>query len=110
MTNNPLTDPSLHGENFQARVVTSAMEKTRQSIQALGRMLSTQCTEIINPATNNGLPPNLTADPPSDSFIMKGVDIMSAFLVSEMSFHSNAVGSHGQTAEMGTVLGQKSVV
>lgn len=104
MTDNPLTTPEgdfIHGGDFQARAVTSAMEKTRQGFQSLGRILFAQCTELINPATNNGLPPNLTADLPSESFIMKGVDILCASLLSELGFLANPVGSHVQTAEMG---------
>ena len=104
VTDNPLTDHSgktFQGGNFQARVITSAMEKTRQGIQSLGRMLFTQCTELINPATNNGLVPNLTIDSPSQSFIMKGVDVMCASFVSELGFLANPVGCHVQTAEMG---------
>ncbi|KAH6658876.1 putative phenylalanine ammonia-lyase [Truncatella angustata] len=105
-TDNPLIDPSqggkmLHGGNFQARAVTSAMEKTRQSLQTIGRMLFAQCTELINPATNNGLPPNLVAEEPSQSFIWKGTDIMVAALQAELGFLANPVGSHVQTAEMG---------
>lgn len=104
VTDNPLTDHlgnMYQGGNFQARAITSAMEKTRQGIQSLGRMLFTQCTELINPATNNGLPPNLTIDPPSQSFILKGVDVMCASFVSELGFLANPVGCHVQTAEMG---------
>ncbi len=104
VTDNPLTTPDgdiIHGGNFQAKAVTSAMEKTRQGFQSLGRILFAQCTELINPATNNGLPPNLTADLPSESFIMKGVDILCASLLSELGFLANPVGSHVQTAEMG---------
>ena len=104
VTDNPLTDHlgnGLQGGNFQARAITSAMEKTRQGIQTIGRMLFAQCTELINPATNNGLAPNLTIDPPSLSFIMKGVDVMCASLVSELGFLANPVGSHVHTAEMG---------
>ena len=104
VTDNPLTDPesgdSLHGGNFQAKAITSAMEKTRQGVHSLGRMLFTQCTEVINPDTNNGLPPNLTIDPPSQSFIMKGVDILCASLLSELGYLANPV-NHVQTAEMG---------
>lgn len=104
VTDNPLTTPDgdiIHGGNVQAKAVTSAMEKTRQGFQSLGRILFAQCTELINPATNNGLPPNLTADLPSESFIMKGVDILCASLLSELGFLANPVGSHVQTAEMG---------
>ncbi|KAL8659373.1 MAG: hypothetical protein Q9202_007161 [Teloschistes flavicans] len=105
VTDNPLIDASnhksLHGGNFQARSLTSAMEKTRLAIQTIGRMLFTQCTEIINPATSQGLPPNLVSDEPSSSFVMKAVDIMVAALQSELGFLANPVGSHVQTAEMG---------
>lgn len=45
VTDNPLIDASnhksLHGGNFQARSLTSAMEKTRLAIQTIGRMLFT---------------------------------------------------------------------
>lgn len=106
VTDNPLVDSNqggkmMHGGNFQARAVTSAMEKTRQSLQTIGRMLFSQCTELINPTTNRGLPPNLVAEEPSQSFIFKGTDIMIAALQAELGFLANPVGSHVQTAEMG---------
>jgi phenylalanine ammonia-lyase len=106
-TDNPLIDTSgdrhrtIHGGNFQARAITSAMEKIRQGVQSIGRMLFTQCTELINPATNFGLPPNLVFDEPSESYIWKGTDIMIAALTSELGFLANPVGTHVQTAEMG---------
>jgi len=105
VTDNPLVDTegarTVHGGNFQARAITSAMEKTRLALQTIGRMLFAQCTELINPALNRGLPPNLVADEPSQSFLMKSVDLMIAALQSELGFLSNPVGSHVQTAEMG---------
>lgn len=105
VTDNPLVDSDggrmLHGGNFQAKAVTSAMEKVRQGCQTLGRMLSVQCTELINPMTNRGLPPNLVVDEPSESYIWKGTDIMVAALQSELGFLANPVGTHVQTAEMG---------
>lgn len=103
VTDNPLIDGSriLHGGNFQARAVTSAIEKTRLSLQSIGRMLFTQCTEMLNPKTSRGLPPNLVADEPSLSWVMKPVDIMVAALLSELGFLANPVGTHVQTAEMG---------
>ncbi|KAK8867750.1 phenylalanine ammonia-lyase [Apiospora arundinis] len=109
VTDNPLIDTSVpgghihHGGNFQARAVTSAVEKLRQDLQALGRMLFAQCAELINPATSRGLPPNLCApkDGPARSFLFKGVDIMIAALVSELGFLANPVGTHVMTAEMG---------
>ncbi|KAK8080766.1 phenylalanine ammonia-lyase [Apiospora hydei] len=109
VTDNPLIDVAApgghihHGGNFQARAVTSAVEKLRPDLQALGRMLFAQCTELINPATSRGLPPNLCAprDGPARSFLFKGVDIMVAALASELGFLANPVGSHVMTAEMG---------
>ena len=105
VTDNPLVDPEtgrvLHGGNFQARAVTSAAEKLRQGLQSIGRMLFTQCTEMINPATSWGLPPNLCSDDPNDSFLFKGLDVVIAGLTSELGFLANPVGSHVQTAEMG---------
>ena len=106
VTDNPLIDieregRSFHGGNFQAKAITSAMEKTRSGLQSLGQMLFAQCTELINPRLNFGLPPNLTADEPSESFILKPLDIMIAALQSELGFLSNSAGSHVQSAEMG---------
>ena len=106
-TDNPLVDTShpqprlVHGGNFQAKSITSAVEKIRQSAQSIGRILFAQCTELINPVTSRGLPPNLVAGEPSESFIFKGTDILIASLISELGFLSNPVGSHVQTAEMG---------
>lgn len=105
VTDNPLIDVAtgrvFHGGNFQARAVTSAAEKLRQGLQSIGRMLFTQCTEMINPATSWGLPPNLCSDDPNDSFLFKGLDVVIAGLTSELGFLANPVGSHVQTAEMG---------
>ena len=104
-TDNPLIDVEgeavHHGGNFQAAAVTSAMEKTRCCLQMFGRMLFSQCTELINPAMNNGLPPNLAADDPSTSYTMKGADINVAAYMSELAYLANPVSSHVQTAENG---------
>lgn len=67
------------------------MEKVRQGIQGIGRMLFSQCTELINPATNRGLPPNLTAEDPNVSFIFKGTDLNIAALAAELGFLANPV-------------------
>ena len=105
VTDNPLVDAAtgrvIHGGNFQARAVTSAVEKLRQGLQTIGRMLFTQCTEMINPVTSWGLPPNLCSDDANHSFLFKGLDVVVAGLTSELGFLANPVGSHVQTAEMG---------
>lgn len=105
VTDNPLVDVAgnqiLHGGNFQARAVTSAVEKLRQGLQSLGRLLFTQCTEMINPATSWGLPADLSSDEAADSFLFKGLDVLIAALASELGFLANPVGTHVQTAEMG---------
>jgi phenylalanine ammonia-lyase len=105
VTDNPLIDTTtgrvFHGGNFQARAVTSAAEKLRQGLQTIGRMLFSQCTEMINPATSWGLPPNLCSDNANHSFLFKGLDVVVAGLTSDLGFLANPVGSHVQTAEMG---------
>ena len=110
VTDNPIIDLDpkdaegariLHGGNFQAKAITSAMEKTRLAIQTIGQMLFAQCTEIINPRLNYGLPPSLVLDEPSQSFLLKPLDIMIAALQSELGYLSNPAGTHVQSAEMG---------
>ena len=103
-SDNPLIDTtaemSYTGGNFQAVSITSAMEKTRLSLQMLGKLQFAQCTEMIDPNLNNGLPTNLSADDPSLSFTMKGVDINMAAYMSELAYLANPISSHVQTAEM----------
>ncbi|KAF1978046.1 phenylalanine ammonia-lyase [Bimuria novae-zelandiae CBS 107.79] len=101
-TDNPLASRHgmLHGGKFQAKAVSSAMEKIKQGNCTLGRILFAQCTEIINPATSRGLPPNLVAEDPGTSFIFKGTDINMAALQAELGFLATPV-NHVQTAELG---------
>lgn len=66
----------------------------------VGSMLFAQCLELLNPMLNKGLPPNLTADDPSLSFTMKGLDIGMASYMSEFAFLANPISSHVQSAEM----------
>ena len=103
-TDNPLIDvpneTSHHGGNFQAVSITSAMEKTRLSLQMIGKLLFAQCSELINPMLNNGLPPNLAADEPSSSYTLKGIDVGMASYMSELAYLANPVSSHVQSAEM----------
>ncbi|KAI9851604.1 MAG: hypothetical protein M1824_002596 [Vezdaea acicularis] len=103
-TDNPILDVAgkivHHGGNFQAMSVTSAMEKTRLTMQLVGNIVFAHCTELTNASLNNGLPPNLAADELSLSYTMKGVDINMASYMSECAFLANPVGSHVQSAEM----------
>ncbi|KUI70371.1 Phenylalanine ammonia-lyase [Cytospora mali] len=101
---NPLVDSREHdiyyGCNFQAAVVTSAVEKVRLSLQMFGRLLFAQTTEMIDPHLSGGLPANLAADDPSLSFTMKGVDVNMAAYMAELSYLANPMSSHVQSAEM----------
>lgn len=103
-SDNPLTDPASgtihHGGNFQAVSITSAVEKIRSGLQMVGKLLFSQCTEMLNHQMNAGLPPNLAADDPSVSFCCKGLDISLAGYQSELSYLSNTISNHVQSAEM----------
>lgn len=101
---NPLVDAAsadiYYGCNFQAVSITSAMEKTRLSLQMLGKLIFAQSTEMIEPHLNNGLPTNLVADDPNLSFTMKGVDTNMAAYMAELAHLAHPVSSHIQAAEM----------
>ncbi|KAI0918969.1 hypothetical protein AcW1_003526 [Taiwanofungus camphoratus] len=103
-TDNPLIDAQAdtvhHGGNFQAMAVTNAMEKTRLALHHIGKLLFAQATEIINPAMNRGLPPNLAATDPSLNYFAKGLDIHLAAYVGELGHLANPVSTHVQSAEM----------
>ncbi|KAG6841376.1 hypothetical protein C0991_011716 [Blastosporella zonata] len=103
-TDNPLVDGETgkvhNGGNFQAMAVTNAMEKTRLGLHHLGKLLFSQCTELVNPAMNRGLPPSLAATDPSLDYHCKGVDIASAAYVAELGYLANPVSTHVQSAEM----------
>ncbi|TFY65441.1 hypothetical protein EVJ58_g1968 [Rhodofomes roseus] len=103
-TDNPLieaeTDTVHHGGNFQAMAVTNAMEKTRLALHHIGKLLFSQCTEILNPAMNRGLPPSVAATDPSLNYHAKGVDIHIAAYTGELGYLANPVSTHIQSAEM----------
>lgn len=104
-TDNPLIDLDdngtiHHGGNFQAMSVTSALEKARNALQHIGKILFAQTTEMINPKTSRGLPPDLSADDPSLSFTCKGLDINMAAYASELGWLNHPVGPTVQSAEM----------
>ena len=98
-TDNPLIDGETgevhHGGNFQAMSVTNAMEKTRLALHHIGKLLFAQCTELINPAMNRGLPPNLSATDPSHNYFAKGIDIHTAAYVGELGWELYAAAESG---------------
>jgi phenylalanine ammonia-lyase len=108
-SDNPLVDASekygkavgevYSGGNFQAVVVTSAMDKTRLALQMIGRMLFSQVSEIINPSTNNGLEANLNVSD-KENFTMKGIDVNMSAYMSELAALAHPVSSHVMSAEM----------
>ncbi|KJZ74646.1 hypothetical protein HIM_05996 [Hirsutella minnesotensis 3608] len=95
----PVPGEVYSGGNFQATVVTSAMDKTRLALQMIGRMLYSQVTEIINPSTNNGLEANLNAST-HENFTMKGIDVNMSAYMSELAALAHPVSSHVMSAEM----------
>lgn len=103
-TDNPLIDGETgiihNGGNFQAMAVTNAMEKTRLGLHHFGKLLFSQCTELVNPAMNRGLPPSLAATDPSLNYHAKGLDIATAAYVAELGYLANPVSTHIQSAEM----------
>ncbi|KAF7353930.1 Phenylalanine ammonia-lyase [Mycena venus] len=103
-TDNPLVDSETgkihNGGNFQAMAVTNALEKTRLGLHHLGKLLFAQCTELVNPTMNRGLPPNLAATDPSLNYHVKGIDIATAAYVSELGYRAAPVSTHIQSAEM----------
>ena len=81
VSDNPLIKDDgtvLQGGNFQALAMTSTLDKTRAALQTVGRMLFQQSMELMNPAANDGLPPNLTADEPGRYGLLIGMHIASA--------------------------------
>ncbi|KAL6302871.1 phenylalanine ammonia-lyase [Sparassis latifolia] len=103
-TDNPLIDGDSgkvhHGGNFQAMAVTNAMEKTRLALHHIGKLLFSQCTELMNPSMNRGLPPSLAATDPSLNYHAKGIDIHVAAYVGELGYLASPVSTHVQSAEM----------
>ncbi|KAI0029240.1 phenylalanine ammonium lyase [Vararia minispora EC-137] len=103
-TDNPLFDGRTggihHGGNFQAQSVTNAMERTRLALHLIGKLLFSQCTELLNPSMNQGLPPNLASTDPSLNYFGKGLDVATAAYVSELGFLAHPVSTNIQSAEM----------
>lgn len=70
------------------------MEKTRLSLQMLGKLLFSQATELDDPNYNNGLPVNFAADDSNISFTIKGVDISISSYMAELTYLANPVSSY----------------
>ena len=104
-TDNPIFDATrdeiVHGGNFQAMAVTSAMEHTRLALQHLGKLIFAQFSELVNAKSNNGLPANLAFKDASIDYGFKGVEISMASYMSELAYLANPVSTHVQTAELG---------
>lgn len=102
-TDNPLIDVNnqriLNGGNFQAMSITNAMEKTRTSLESIGKLSFSQATELMNCAMNKGLPSCLAGDEPSTNYHTKGLDINIAAYTAELGFLASPVSSHVQSAE-----------
>jgi phenylalanine ammonia-lyase len=80
--------------------LTSAMEHSRLAVHHVGKLLFSQCTELVNPTMNRGLPPNMAATDPSLNYACKGIDIACAAYLGELGFLAGNVSSHVQSAEM----------
>ncbi|KAG1746495.1 phenylalanine ammonia-lyase [Suillus lakei] len=106
-TDNPLIEPPSasnnqtgqvhHAGNFQALALTNAMDHVRLSLAHIGKLMFVQLTEIVNPAMNRGLFPNLAGGEVGLDFAFKGVDIAAASYVGEL----NALG--GMNVGVGNV-------
>ncbi|PWN21738.1 Phenylalanine/histidine ammonia-lyase, partial [Microstroma glucosiphilum] len=104
-TDNPLFDPTskqlYHGGNFQAAAVTNAVEKIRDGLSTIGRLIFAQQSELLNPQRSNGLPTCLAPSlGPNKDGGLKGIDIANASYLSELNFLANRVNHFVQSAEM----------
>ncbi|KAH9456130.1 hypothetical protein MJO29_006148 [Puccinia striiformis f. sp. tritici] len=102
-TDNPLIDIEnnqiLNGGNFQAMSVTNAMEKTRSSLESIGKLSFAQASELMNCSMNKGLPSCLAGDEPSTNYHTKGLEINMAAYTAELGYLASPVSTHVQSAE-----------
>ncbi|KAG1740886.1 phenylalanine ammonia-lyase [Suillus paluster] len=87
----------VNSSNFQALAITNAMDHVRLSLAHIGKLMFVQLTEIVNPAMNRGLFPNLAGGEVGLDFGFKGVDIAAASYTGEL----NALG--GMNVGVGNV-------
>lgn len=90
----------LHENIFRALPLTSAMEKTYNSLRITDRILLSECTEIIKPVLNNSLPSIHTCRRAKPVLLMKSAAVAVAALQPELGFLANPVVSHVQNTEM----------
>ncbi|KAA1126566.1 hypothetical protein PGTUg99_028003 [Puccinia graminis f. sp. tritici] len=102
-TDNPLIDIKnkkiLNGGNFQAMSITNSMEKTRSSLESIGKLSFAQAIELMNCTMSKGLPSCLAGDEPSTNYHTKGLDINMAAYTAELGFLASPVSTHVQSAE-----------
>ncbi|OJA19950.1 hypothetical protein AZE42_03720 [Rhizopogon vesiculosus] len=110
-TDNPLIEPPSesnnqtgqihHAGNFQALALTNAMDHVRLSLAHIGKLMFVQLTEIVNPAMNRGLFPNLAGGEVGLDFGFKGMDIAAASYTGELNVLGGMnVGVGNVSAEM----------
>ena len=101
---NPIVDHRtgaiLSGGNFQGTALMCGMDRLRSALQLCGKLLMAQLYELVNPAMNKGLTPNLSGQDIRTDFGFKGVDIAMAAYMSELEHLGNPVSNHVQSAEM----------
>ena len=101
---NPIVDHRtgaiLSGGNFQGTALMCGMDRLRSALQLCGKLLLAQLYELVNPAMNKGLTPNLSGQDVRTDFGFKGVDIAMAAYMSELEHLGNTVSNHVQSAEM----------
>jgi phenylalanine ammonia-lyase len=64
-----------HGGNSQAFSIISSTEKTRLSLDKIGRLLFVQSTEFLDAGVAYNLPPHLAANDPTASHNVNSVDL-----------------------------------
>lgn len=117
-SDNPIIDPSsrvvAHGGNFYGGHVCHAMDSLKIQIANVADMIDRQLLLLCNPATNNGLPPNLIGVKGADAALhhgFKALQITTSALAAEaakqsipMSIFSRSTENHNQDkVSMGTI-------